>query len=390
MINIQEKKDCCGCTACDSICPRKCISMIEDIEGFKFPKVDISSCINCGLCEKVCPMIHPNSGFSIINVISAKNKSEVVRSKSSSGGIFSLLAELIIEKGGVVVGCTMDEKQNITHKIAFTKQELIAFRSSKYVQSDLDDTFIKIRDLLRKGRLVLFSGTPCQVAGLRHFLIKPFENLICVDVLCHGVPSPKLFREYLQMLEMKNGSKVINLNFRDKEKSWKRLHMKVDFENGKKYYKFSGYDKYLSLFLNNKSQRNSCFHCPFASLHRQGDISLGDFWGIGKRYPDFDDDKGISLVLLNSIKGKNLYRQIENNVVSFESDIEQAIAGNKVLYQSIVGEEKRNQFYMDYSDYGLQIALKNHVYIDPWLKQQYYIFMRVILDLIRKIFKIGY
>lgn len=389
-INIKNKSQCCGCTACASICTHHCITMAEDAEGFMYPSVNLSKCSDCGLCEKVCPMIHSESTNHIIKVIGAKHLQKEVRETSSSGGLFTLLAEAFIDQGGVVVGCCLNKDLKAVHVIASCKEELVGMRSSKYVQSDLSDIFSKVRSLLRSGKKVMFSGTPCQVAGLHRFLIKPYDNLFSIDLLCHGVPSPRLYREYLSRMQSIYESKAVHVNFRSKQKGWKRLYMNIRFSNGREYFKFSGYDYYMSLFLNNKSQRNSCFHCPFNTINRSGDISLGDFWGIGKKFPEFDDDKGISLALINNAEGMNLFETIKNKLVYFESSINLAIAGNKVLVQHITGEEKRNAFYQDFLTLGLEKALTKNVKIPSLGIQLYYSFMREVLDLYRKVLKKGY
>ena len=390
MIKIEHKKDCCGCTACVSVCAHHCITMHEDAEGFKYPQVDTAACVDCGLCEKVCPILHPESDKNILQVIAAKNKDEVVRKESSSGGVFSILAEAFIEEGGVVVGCAMNKELQAVHVFCETKGELIRLRSSKYVQSDMEGIFPQVCQLLRDGRKVLFSGTPCQVAGLRKFLKKQYDNLFCIDLLCHGVPSPKLFRDYKEIMEKNYDSKAVSVNFRCKRKEWKRLYIELKFANGKEYFKSATFDPYMQLFLGNQSQRSSCFHCPFTSPHRQGDISLGDFWGMGRTLPKFDDDKGISMILINTDKGLELYRHIEDDMISFNTNFEQAVSGNQVLAENILGEDRRNLFYADYVENGLFYAMKKHTQHYSQYKQVFVNIMRWGLDLVRKIFHKGY
>ena len=357
--------------------------MVEDAEGFKFPKVDVSTCTDCGLCEKVCPILHPESEKNVTQVIGAKHKDGAIRKASSSGGAFSLFADMVISEGGVVVGCAMDKNLQAIHVICKTKDELTHLRSSKYVQSNMDGIFLQVRKLLQQRQKVLFSGTPCQVAGLRRFLLKPYDNLFCIDILCHGVPSPKLFREYKETMEKRCGAKANFVSFRCKKKEWKRLYIDMLFDNGKEYFKSATFDPYMQLFLGNQSQRSSCFHCPFTTIKRQGDISLGDFWGIDRLHPSLDDDKGISMILVNSDKGEEMYEKIKEGMACFDCNIETAIAGNMVLVENITGEEKRDMFYQSYVAEGLQMSLAK--YTDHYsLWEQYYLrFMRWGLDIIR-------
>ncbi len=364
--------------------------MMADEEGFKYPAVDQTTCIDCGICEKACPMMHPGTDNQVLKVYSAKHRDDSVRKTSSSGGVFSSLAKAVIRDGGVVVGCALDEHLQARHSVAQIEKELTAFRSSKYVQSELGNVFLTVKEKLREGKKVLFSGTPCQVAGLTRFLVKEYENLLCVDVLCHGVPSPKVYKEYLDRMGREFCSNAVSVNFRNKQKGWKRLFIDINFANGKRYFKFSGFDPYMSLFLNNKSQRSSCFHCPFTTIHRQGDISLGDFWGIGKKYPDIDDDKGISMILVSTYKGAKLIDEIAHDLFLQERNIDLAIAGNKVLKEPISGENNRNLFYTDYVKGGGDVAIIEHASIPPLWKQHYFTIMRFCLDLLRRVTHKGY
>lgn len=390
MIDVKIKSQCCGCTACKEICPVNCITMVPDNEGFLYPQADADRCINCGKCDKVCPCNNADESNSICKVYGAKNYNETVRAESSSGGTFTLLAENIIKSGGIVYGCAMTDDCTACHIRVDNIKDLKKLRSSKYVQSRLGDIFRTVKEDLDSGKEVLFSGTPCQAAGLKNYLKKPYENLLTIDVLCHGVPSPKLLKDYREILNSKYESEMDYINFRNKEKSWKRLFIDARFKNGKRHFIFSGYDAYLSAFLNNISQRPSCFECRFASQSRQGDITLGDFWGIGRKYPKFDDDKGISLIITNNGKGEKYLKAVKQSLNIFESDIDTAIAGNKVLCQPPKMNPNRNDFYKAYETYGLQKAIDKYVDIPSKPKQIYYNLMRRGLDIYRKIFNKGY
>lgn len=383
-LKIERREQCCGCTACKNVCPKKCIEMEADEEGFKYPKINEDLCVNCGKCVSVCP-INERKLNDIKNVYASINKDSNIRSKSSSGGTFYELCKVIINDDGVVFGCAWDENLVARHMMIDNIIDIQKLCGSKYVQSDLSNVFQQVKEQLSKGKKVLFSGTPCQVAGLKNFLGKEYDSLILVDVLCHGVPSPKLFEEYIKTKEKECASKVIDINLRDKTKSWHRLHTLLEFENGKEVSVFSGYDTYMSLFLNNISLRPSCYECKFASPARAGDISLGDFWGVGKTYYEMDDNKGTSLVLINTNKGKSLWKQLDKNFNFIESNFEVAESGNKVLSTPTVQNTNRNAFYKMFIEQGYDKAADKYANIPNKPKQLYYNLMRFGLDIYRKL-----
>ncbi len=390
MIDIHSKTDCSGCAACESTCGHSCIRMQADAEGFVYPVVDVEKCVGCGLCDQVCPFTNVLGKNNISEIIAAKNKDNNDRFHSSSGGIFRLLAENVLENHGIVVGCRFDENMEAIHSIAENNSELEPMMSSKYVQSNTEGIYKTIRKNLRDGKLVLFSGVPCQVAALKNFLLKPYDNLITVDVLCHGVPSPKFFKEYREKLERRYGGKTRSLSFRWKEKSWKRLYINAVFQNKKRHFLYAGYDSYMQLFLSDRLQRPSCFHCPYNSLQRPGDISLGDFWGIGKQDYDFDDNKGVSMVLINNETGSRIWSEISGKTTFFETDIDTAIAGNKVLIQHLPTQAKRDEFYAEYVANGYDAAVSKFAPEASVLNQLYHNFMRWGLDIVRKIRRKSY
>ena len=390
MIQIHNKKDCTGCSACANVCPKNCIKMERDEMGFSYPVVDTDVCIGCGRCETVCPIITPAKENNPLSVIGAKNRDETVRSASSSGGTFFELAKSVISRGGLVYGCALDTDLVARHVKVDTVDGLSALRSSKYVQSDVGTTYREVKAALMDGREALYSGTPCQIAGLKNYLGKEYEKLLLVDVLCHGVPSPGVFEDYLKHLGEKFGSKPVSVNFRNKEKSWKRLYFEVKFENGKRYFTFCGYDRYMSMFLNNISLRPSCYDCRFTTVNRQGDITLGDFWGIGRKYPERDDDKGISLIIVNTEKGAKAYGEIADKLDTFESDIETAKSGQKTLSSPTSKNPKHDEFYSIYAEKGVKCATEAVTDIPSAPKKLYYSVMRWGLDLARKILRKGY
>lgn len=304
MIEITKKQNCSGCYACKNICPKQCIDMREDNEGFWYPQVDKDKCINCGLCEKICPIINNKERVNEIKAYACINKDEKIRAKSSSGGIYTLLAECIINNGGVVFGARFDEELNLVHSYTDNIQGLEQFRGSKYLQSRIGQSYKKAKEFLEKDIKVLFSGTPCQISGLLSYLSKEYENLICIDIICHGVPSPKVFKLYRDELEKKYGSTTQRIDFRCKDYGWKLFCVLLSFNNNTQYMKDLNNDVYMNGFLQNLYLRPSCYECKSKTLNRLSDITIADFWGIQNIASELDDDKGTSLVLVNSNKGK--------------------------------------------------------------------------------------
>lgn len=308
MIDIKEKKDCCGCSACVQRCPKQCISLYEDEEGFLYPKVDVDACIDCGLCEKVCPVLNQSDACEPLEVYAAKNPNEQIRRESSSGGIFTLLAEHIIDAGGVVFGVKWNELFEAVHAYTETKEGLAAFRGSKYVQSKVGETFKQAEQFLKDGRQVLYTGTPCQISGLKKFLRKEYENLLTVDIVCHAVPSPLVWRQYIEEYKLANDAIRINsINFRDKTFGWKNYHVSMSFVNthNKNITKKQPHDDdvYFKGFLNHLFIRPSCYSCCAKHGRSGSDILIGDCWGIDSLRKGYNDNKGCSIVCVNSAKG---------------------------------------------------------------------------------------
>lgn len=390
-ISITSAEECTGCTACSQVCPMKCISMKIDEEGFIYPTVDEAVCVECGRCKCVCPVLHHDGGNAPKKVLAEKNKDERIRRTSSSGGVFYEVAKQFIQNGGVVYGCAFDENMVARHICVKTIEGLEKLKSSKYVQSDMGNTMSEIKRRLLQGEKVLFSGTPCQIAGLQNFLSKDYENLLLIDIFCHGVPSPTLFADYLDYLSKQyDGGKPISVNFRNKQRGWKRLYMEVCFDNGKRHYIYSGYDRYEGMFLHNLSLRPSCYECKFTKSERFGDITLGDFWGIGKKYPQWDDDRGISVVMLNTDKGVDAYEQIADLFESREETLDTVKAGQRTLYAPTKKNPNRDAFYQMYTEKGCKEALEHYTNVPSALTRTYYAVMRCGLDVIRKVLRKGY
>lgn len=309
MIVITEKKNCCGCTACYSVCPKQAITMQEDEEGFLYPKIDSVRCINCGKCDRICPIVNPKEekekeqdGYLV------RHKDNQVIAQSTSGGAFTAFAESIIEKGGIVFGAAFDENLDVIHMGVDSKEELWRFRNSKYVQSKLGETFNHVLQELKKGRAVLFSGTPCQVEGLLAYLNGSYANLFTVDVVCHACPSPLIWSKYKEYrAKRKNGQKTLRYAaFRDKrDYGYEYSQMSIESDNGREHYGVET-DPYLRAFFSNLSDRPSCYDCKFKKRYRESDVTIWDCFEIQKFDKGLDDNKGVTRVLVHSEKGDEL------------------------------------------------------------------------------------
>ena len=354
MIVLNEKQDCCGCTACVERCPKQCITMQEDEEGFLYPHIEESICIDCGLCEKVCPVINQAGPRKPLKVYAAKNPDEKIRMQSSSGGVFTMLAEKIINDGGAVFGAKFNKNWEVVHDYTETIDGLAAFRGSKYVQSNIGNCYIKAEQFLKDGRKILFSGTPCQIAGLNLFLKKEYNHLLTIDVVCHGVPSPIVWRDYIKSISKSNP--VLSVTFRDKSTGWKNYSTKYVMINTEvKHYSID--DNHMQGFLLNLYLRPACYACPSKCGKSMSDITIGDFWGIQNHYPDFDDDKGTGLVLLNTEKSIQLYKTL--HIDNTETTYQQAYAGNPAMEHSAKGTKQRVEFWKEYKYRGIGAIKKN-------------------------------
>lgn len=371
MINITNKQTCCGCGACVQKCPKQCMTLMEDNQGFLYPLVDMASCIDCGLCEKVCPFLNPADSRKPIQTLAAVNKNEEIRMKSSSGGIFTLLAEKIIDEGGVVFGARFDDEWQVTLDFTETKEGLAAFRGSKYVQARTGETYNSCEQFLKEGRKVLYSGTSCQIAGLKKFLRKEYDNLLAVEIVCHGVPSSKVWKNYIETIIRPKGvagkntvssslnvkSVITDISFRDKGFGWKKYGFVIRGKSASKADKNSvsssvntnniiiqepfSDNLYMKTFLKNLCLRPSCYDCQVKSGRSGADIALADFWGydlLQERL--WNDDKGVSLVLAYTAHGKKVLHLIQNQreetyeyALKYNSAIEHCVARNQYVDQ---------------------------------------------------------
>lgn len=347
MIKLTRKQDCCGCTACASICPRHCITMQEDQEGFLYPVTNIDACTNCNACNKVCPVIKVEGHKHLSYVPATKAyasavKDDAILLDSSSGGLFTAIATTVINDGGVVYGAAWVNGE-IHHIAVETIDGLARIRGSKYVQSALDNSLVNVRDYLINGRKVLFSGTPCQIAGLRAFLRKDYDNLICIEVACHGTPSPKVLRKYMQVLRDEYGDDV-QLNFRSKPVGWQQY--KVTAYTGNKHYFYEGQKENLFMkgFLRELYSRPICHECPFKADASGADITLADFWGVENVLPDFPSYNGASLVLTHSKKAERVFHGLQSAIVK-EVELEKAVRLNGALLHSEEPHPERAYFF---------------------------------------------
>lgn len=360
MIQIKDKADCCGCTACASICPKDAITMEPDTLGFKYPKVDLDKCIDCGLCEKVCAF-NDNYDKSLNlkepEIYAARHKDIHEIETSRSGAAFIAISDYILENGGIVYGVGYKDHFRVAHKRATTKEERNEFKGSKYVQSDLDGIFRQVKEDLKQGNTVLFSGTPCQTAGLNSYIGKKLrENLVLVDIVCHGVPSPYIWRDYLSYIEKKYKNEVVKVDFRDKSRiGWSGHIESFIFNNGRKIESRI----YTDLFYQHIMFRPSCGNCHYTNYTRPSDFTIADYWGWEKISNDFNiDNKGCSLLFINTIKGQILLNKISSNLFLLKSDKEKSVQPN--LEKPSVLDKRNTDFIIDFQRRGFKYVAKKY------------------------------
>jgi coenzyme F420-reducing hydrogenase beta subunit len=369
MIKIIQKEDCCGCHACRAACPSHCIEMVADSEGFLYPQVNEQICTGCGICDQFCPMTSEVSQGKPPIAFAAWNRDETIRAESSSGGVFSTLMEKILDQRGVVIGAAFNSMMILCHQSAQNAVESSKFRGSKYLQSVIGDAYQETQEFLHQGRYVLFSGTPCQIAGLYAYLGHDDHNLLTCDVACHGVPSPKVFAAYKTMMERRHGAKVQKIAFRRKDSGWKRFSLALSFDNAKEYRRVVTDDPFMIGYLRNTYLRPSCHSCRFARLPRVADISLADFWGVEKHHPEWDDDTGTSLVLVQTEKGLNFWGACSNALVMHETDLTVAIRSNPCICGSVPPGNNRADFFIDLEQLPFENLIKKYMLPPPpWRK----------------------
>ena len=413
MIELCKPEDCTGCMACGNACRHGAIEFVQNEEGFLHPKINVEKCVECKMCVRACPILTPCSPAGTQEekqVFAAWAKDEEIRMESSSGGIFSVLAKDMLSRGGIVFGAAFDENFKLRHIGVEDEKSLEKLRGSKYVQSEIGDAFVRVERFLKSGRNVLFSGTPCQIAGLRMFLRKSYENLLTIDIVCHGVPSPLVFQSYKTWLEIQLGSPLVVYKFRDKRWSWKNYNTKASPLGGRRF-------QHESLFANNNKESNNakdlssdlspskgklqhesplradkdgtllgtwqedpwmrgflreyflregCHSCRFANVNRPADITLADYWGYHARKGAFrDDDRGISMVMINNNHGKKAFEKIKSDLVFIETPVDEAVRGNPALSRCFPPSSRREEFWADFRKEGYAGTLEKYMYPEP-------------------------
>ncbi|MFI3320243.1 MAG: Coenzyme F420 hydrogenase/dehydrogenase, beta subunit C-terminal domain [Rikenellaceae bacterium] len=350
MITISSKVDCCGCWACYNVCPKKSISMEEDNEGFRYPVVDVSTCIECGQCEKVCPIINVKPEIAVDqSAILLQHKDAEVLKESTSGGAFTAIGEWVINQGGVVFGAAFERGTfTVKHQYVERVEELAIYRNSKYVQSLIGDTYAEAKRFLAEGRIVCFSGTPCQIEGLVAYLRKPYENLLLIDVVCRAVPSPLLLRKYLNLKEQTNTGKYTKLYFREKYYGYKYSTFSL-YNTDSKQDLHSGIESnyYLRSFFSGMAVRPSCTDCKFKKRYRQSDITIWDCFDVYKFSKEFDDDRGVTRCLIHSALGTRVASEIGQSAKIMTIDTEAALEGVREMYHSVAVNPRRESFFND-------------------------------------------
>ena len=360
MIDKVSVKDCTICSACFNSCPVGAISFSKDYLDFSYPEINADRCINCNQCEKTCPLLgskaSPENGYPV--AFAAKSDDDSVRLHSSSGGVFYELASQMLRDGGYICGAVFDENFHVKHIVSDTQEDLRRMMGSKYAQSNVGYCYREIKSKLKEGHKVLFSGCPCQVAGLRTFLGKDYQNLLLVELICHGIPSDLMLQTYIAMQEKKYGAKLKQLEFRNKAKGWHNSSVRMEFENGRVYSKPITADAYMNGFLGSAFLKSSCYNCHFRNFISGSDIILGDFWGSEAELSE-DDNKGISALLVNSGKGMDILDRC--NLVVSPANVETIIKYNRNLIQSAKPSPQRNQFYDLSESAGFDAAIQQYL-----------------------------
>lgn len=346
---LPQKNNCTGCGNCAAVCPQNCITMVTDSEGFRCPVIDLQKCIKCRKCEKTCSVLNVPSTSNEETAVAAQNNNEQIRQQSSSGGVFFPLAVDVISAGGKVCAAVYDSDFSVRHVIVENLEDLAPMHGAKYSQSRSEHCFGPIKEYLNRNIPVMFVGTPCQCAGLRSFLGKDYGNLLLVDMICHGVPSPTVLRDYLQERRSKDApdSNISAVNMRSKVSGWSRYAYSVEivYSNGKHYIAKQGENAFLRGFTSNLFLRPSCSNCSFKGISRCSDLTLGDYWGVWEQHPDFDDNKGTSLLLIHSERGLAAWAKISEQFCWRNIPVQEAIQYNPSVTNSSMPHPAREMFF---------------------------------------------
>lgn len=368
--NIMQtpREICTGCSACANCCPADAVEMIAGSGGFLYPSVDSEKCCNCGKCINICPVMHSNKenkqDFKT-KCFAAWSKDDDVRFHSTSGGVFTHLAEAVLEAGGAVVGAAYRSDHLVEHILINSKKELSRLRQSKYVQSDIGTVFREVQKELSNGRTLLFSGTPCQCAGLREYLGRSYDELILCDFICRGVNSPSVYLSYLHELEERYCSEVKRVWFKNKTYGWNNFATKIEFEDGQEYIADRETDPFMLGYIKSKTtlyMRESCYQCRFKGISRPVDITLGDFWGVERQFPDIDTKNGVSAVMIHSEKGERLFDLCRQRIDSRDTSISAIEASNKCLDESVELSKNKEKFYEELNKRYFSKIITDYLY----------------------------
>lgn len=359
MIDITDKRDCCGCTACETACSTHAISLKPDSEGFLYPDVNSELCVDCSVCERVCPILLKDEKpleNKPLKVFALHNKDNDIWYKSSSGGVFYSLCINCLKNGGIVYGAEYSDDFTVVHRGEITIKGVLKFRGSKYVQSDLTGVFKNIKNALDRKQEVLFSGTPCQVEGLKGYLRKPYSNLILVDILCHGVPSPKIFADYIKFINRNSLGRLKHINMKDKTFGWGYQNLRLFFTGRRSEFNTPLSNLWNKIFYDHIANRPACSKCRFTNYSRPGNLTLGDFWGIERSNKRFHSDAGISLLFVNNQKGLSIWEKIANSFDYVESNVDEC--RQPALCQPQPEADDRKEFWEEYIKDGFESAMK--------------------------------
>lgn len=379
---------CTGCAACANACPKRCIQMKADTEGFLRPVVDAAQCVDCGACQRACPILHPVACDNKTVAYAAIHKDESIRMESTSGGVFSLLCQWIFDRGGIVFGAAYANDFSVEHRCVRSMDELTILRTAKYAQSRIGNSFQDVKQYLNDGKWVLFSGTPCQVGGLRAFLGKEYERLVLVDLVCHGVPSPAVWSQYIDYRSKIDalGAAPTTINLRSKETGWLGYSVNFGYDSGVHYSVKRSEDPFMRCFVGNLCLRPSCYDCQFKGISRASDFTLGDYWGVWSQLPDYNDGKGTSLVLLHSDKAKVTWKEIASQMRYREVNPEMAVSENPSAIQSSTPHPYREVFMARYMQEGFMELVDE--LLPPLPKTQSLTLQQRILKKVKRIFHV--